>query len=75
MGDRITTLLTSPAVVFSTQHCPTLRGTVRAMTLGPYKQRKLRQAGKNEDSKDKVAAEKFELRRRKRLVKIDKSYW
>jgi hypothetical protein len=70
VGDRITTLLTSPAVVFSTKHCPTLRGTVRAMTLGPYKQRKVRQAIKKEDSKDKVAAES---RRRKKLVKIDKS--
>ena len=59
MGDRITTLLTSPVVVFSTQHCPTLRGTVRAMTLGPYKQRKVRQAIKKEDSNDKVAAEKL----------------
>jgi hypothetical protein len=29
------------------------------MTLGPYKQRKVRQAIKKEDSNDKVAAEKL----------------
>ena len=59
VGDRIATVLTNPTVVVSSEHCSSLRGTVRAMTLGPYKQHKLRQARKNEDSKDKVAAEKL----------------
>jgi len=62
VGDRIATVLTTPTVVLSSEHCPTLRGTVRAMTIGPYKQRMLRKATKNEDSKEKVDAEKFELR-------------
>ena len=75
LGDQVATVLTNPTVVSSSEPCSSLRGTVRAMTLGPYKQRKLRQARKKEVSKDKVAEEKFELRRRKQLVKIDKSYW
>ena len=62
VGDLITTVLTTPTTVLSSEHCPTLCRTVRAMTLGTYKQRKLRQARKNEDSKDKVAPQKFELR-------------
>ena len=62
VGDRIATVLTTPTVVLSSEHCPTLRGTVRAMTSGQYKQRMLQKATKNEDSKEKVDAEKFELR-------------
>ena len=58
VGDRIANVLTTPTVVLSSEHCPTLRGTVRAMTVGQYKQRKVRQAIKKEDFKDKVAAEK-----------------
>ena len=70
-GKGTTTLLASPSVVFSTQYCPTLHGTVRAMTLGPYKQHK--------QERTKIlrikSQQKSVLRRRKQLVKIDKSYW
>ena len=41
VGDRITTVLTPPTIVLSGEHCPTLRGTVRAVTLGQCKQHKL----------------------------------
>ena len=63
VGDRLATVLTNPAVVVTSEHCSSLRGTVRAMKLGPYKQRKLRQARTNEDCKDKVAAEKLSFAR------------
>jgi len=69
LGDRIATILTNPTAVLS-EHCPTLRGTVRALTIGQYKQHKLRKSTKNEDCKEKVDAEKFELRRRTQLQEL-----
>ena len=47
-----------------------LCGAVRAITIGQYKQRKLRKLTKNEDCKEKVAAEKFALRRRTQLQEL-----
>ena len=48
VSDRLATVLTNPTVVVSSEHCSSLRCTVRAMKLGPYKQRKLRLVSKNE---------------------------
>jgi hypothetical protein len=62
VGDQIGTILTNPTAVLSNEHCPSLRGTVRALTTGPYKKRKLRTSTNNEDCKGKVDAEKFERR-------------
>jgi hypothetical protein len=62
VGDRIATILTNPSAVVSSEHCPNLCGTVRALTTGQYKERMLQQAIKKDDSKDKVAAENFERR-------------
>ena len=61
VGDRIGTILTNPTAVLSNEHCPSLRGIVRALTIGQYKQRKMRKSTKNEDCKEKVDAEQFEL--------------
>jgi hypothetical protein len=62
VSDRLTTVLTTPTIVLSGEHCHTLRRTLRAVKLGQCKQPKLRQATKNEDSKEKVVEETFESR-------------